>query len=134
MAPERQSPPEPADDGGHRAGPGYVSGLHRPVGDVTRPEPDLPHRQQASGRAPRSAKMPRRQRPANAPGRQPSPTIPAGKALGAGLIALLVAMLLNSEQLVRDAERKPFGTGRDMSLAVWEPVSSFASAVGLTLR
>ncbi|MCB0992276.1 MAG: DUF459 domain-containing protein [Acidimicrobiales bacterium] len=44
-----------------------------------------------------------------------------------------MAMLLNSEQLVRDAERKPFGTGRDMSLAVWEPVSSFASAVGLTL-
>ncbi|MCP3936900.1 MAG: DUF459 domain-containing protein [Actinomycetia bacterium] len=58
--------------------------------------------------------------------------MPAGKALGAGLVALLVAMLLNADQLENDARRKPFGNGRDVSLAIWEPVNDFAGALGLT--
>lgn len=134
MAPTRQPPPDNSNEGGHRAGPGYVSGLGSPDPRASRP-PTKPAGRGAGAKRPTEPRRPsssgsgKRVRPSDAP----SATMPAGKALGAGVIALLVAMLLNSEQLVRDAERKPFGAGRDVSLAVWEPVSDVASAVGLTL-
>ncbi len=58
--------------------------------------------------------------------------MPAGQALFTGVVALLVAMFLNADQLVRDAERKEFGTARDVSLAIWEPVQTVADALFLT--
>lgn len=49
----------------------------------------------------------------------------------AGLLALVLAAFLNADQLVRDAERKEFGTGRDVSLALWEPLQSVSNALQL---
>ena len=63
---------------------------------------------------------------------RPPGTMPAGQALATGVIGLLVAMFLNAGQLVRDAERKEFGTARDISLAIWEPVEVVADALFLT--
>ena len=59
--------------------------------------------------------------------------MPAGGVLLGGLVGLLLAVLLNAEALLRDAEQKPFGAGRDISVAVWTPVEGVASTVGLTL-
>ena len=56
----------------------------------------------------------------------------AGQVFLGGILGLAVAILLNSEQLLRDAEQKPFGRDRDVSVAVWEPIESFASTLGLT--
>ena len=61
-----------------------------------------------------------------------SGTLAAGQVLMAGVLALLLAALLNADALVRDAERLEFGTRRDVSLAVWEPVQSVANALGLS--
>ncbi|MDG2114919.1 MAG: DUF459 domain-containing protein [Actinomycetota bacterium] len=58
--------------------------------------------------------------------------LPAGKVLLGGLLGLVVAILLNSQALLRDAEQKPFGRSRDVSVAIWEPVEGVASAIGLT--
>ncbi len=58
---------------------------------------------------------------------------PAGRVLLIGLLALVLAALLNSQALLRDAQTKPLGWPRDVSLAVWEPVETVASAVGLHL-
>lgn len=58
---------------------------------------------------------------------------PAGRVLLIGLLALVLAALLNSQALLRDAQTKPLGWTRDVSLAVWEPVETVASAVGLHL-
>ncbi|WP_419842797.1 DUF459 domain-containing protein [Candidatus Poriferisodalis sp.] len=59
--------------------------------------------------------------------------MPAGKALLAGLLGLAVAIVLNSQQLLREAQQKPFGWERDVSVAVWSPVEGAASAVGVHL-
>ena len=56
----------------------------------------------------------------------------AGKVLLGGLLGLGIAIVLNSEALLRDARQKPFGVSRDVSVAVWEPVEGVASALGLT--
>ncbi len=58
-------------------------------------------------------------------------TRPAGIVLAIGLVALIVAAALNADALVRDAEGKPFGTGRDAALSVWEPVRDVAHALQL---
>lgn len=58
---------------------------------------------------------------------------PAGRVLLIGLLGLLLAVLLNSQALLRDAQTKPLGWPRDVSLAVWEPAETAASALGLHL-
>ena len=59
--------------------------------------------------------------------------VPAGKVLLAGGLGLVLAIVLNSQQLLREAQHKPFGWERDASVAVWEPVEGVSSAVGLHL-
>ncbi|WP_420446541.1 DUF459 domain-containing protein [Candidatus Poriferisodalis sp.] len=59
--------------------------------------------------------------------------VAAGKVLLAGALGLLLAIVLNSQQLLREAQQKPFGWERDASVAVWEPVEGAASSVGLHL-
>ena len=59
--------------------------------------------------------------------------VPAGQVLLAGALGLTLAIMLNSQQLLREAQQKPFGTERDVSVAVWEPVEGVASAVGAHL-
>ena len=55
--------------------------------------------------------------------------MPAGGVLVGGVVGLILALLLNAEALLRDAEQQPFGTGRDISVAVWGPVERAASAL-----
>jgi uncharacterized protein len=62
----------------------------------------------------------------------PARGVPAGKVLLGGLLGLAVAALLNAGALLRDAEQKPLGRGRDISLAIWEPVESLSSALQIT--
>ncbi|WP_419916384.1 DUF459 domain-containing protein [Candidatus Poriferisodalis sp.] len=59
--------------------------------------------------------------------------VPAGKVLLAGALGLTLAIVLNSQQLLREAQQKPFGWERDVSVAVWEPVEGAASAAGVHL-
>ena len=59
--------------------------------------------------------------------------VAAGKVLLAGALGLALAIVLNSQQLLREAQQKPFGAERDVSVAVWEPVEDASSAVGLHL-
>lgn len=59
--------------------------------------------------------------------------VAAGRVLAAGAFGLLLAIALNAQQLLREASQKPFGWERDASVAVWEPVESASSAVGLHL-
>lgn len=59
--------------------------------------------------------------------------VPAGKVLLAGALGLALAIVLNSQQLLREAQQKPFGPERDVSVAVWEPVEGLASASGAHL-
>ena len=59
--------------------------------------------------------------------------VAAGRVLAAGALGLVLAIALNAQQLLREAQQKPFGTERDASIAVWEPVESASSAVGLHL-
>jgi len=59
--------------------------------------------------------------------------VPAGKVLLAGALGLALAIVLNSQQLLREAQQKPFGWERDASVAVWEPVEGVASAAGAHL-
>src|SRR5690606_29891576 len=49
----------------------------------------------------------------------PGETVPAGRVLVVGFVGLLLAALLNADSLVERAESKPFGWGRDVSLAIW---------------
>lgn len=59
--------------------------------------------------------------------------VAAGRVLAAGALGLVLAIALNAQQLLREATQKPFGASRDASVAVWEPVESISSAVGLHL-
>ncbi len=59
--------------------------------------------------------------------------MPAGKVLLAGALGLALAIVLNSQQLLREAQQKPFGWERDVSVAAWEPVEGVASAAGVHL-
>jgi len=122
-----------------RAGPSYISGLSRePSRDSTpdreRPQPPSSVYRRATGqgdgRPPVPNTLRRGQRSAaDPPAARP---LPAGQVLLAGVVALALAAFLNADALVRDAERKEFGTGRDVSLAVWEPVQAVANALGLS--
>jgi len=58
-------------------------------------------------------------------------SIPAGKVLAVALIGLLLGALLNADSLVEQAERKPFGWPRDVSLAIWEPLATVSHALAL---
>jgi uncharacterized protein len=59
--------------------------------------------------------------------------MPAGRVLGVVLIALLVAVLFNSEAIVRAGESMQGGTTRDVVLSVARPLDDVAGAVGLHL-
>ena len=111
----RQSSPQRDESplsSAHKAGPVYTSGLSRAA-----PAQELEARgRRRTARSSNSAVT----------------TMPAGKVLLAGIVGLIVAALLNADALVRDAERMEFGTTRDVSLAVWEPVQAISSALGLT--
>ncbi len=50
-----------------------------------------------------------------------------------GIFGLLLAIGLNAQVLLAEAESKPFGWARDLSVAVWEPVEAVSSFVGLHL-
>jgi uncharacterized protein len=60
-------------------------------------------------------------------------TMPAGRVLGVIVIALFVAMLFNSEAIVRAGESMQQGTTRDIVLSVARPLDDAAGAVGLHL-
>ncbi|MGQ0432801.1 MAG: SGNH/GDSL hydrolase family protein [Microthrixaceae bacterium] len=51
---------------------------------------------------------------------------PAGQLLAVMLTALVLAALVNADALVRRAEHKPLGPGRDRSLSLWHPVQDVA--------
>jgi len=51
---------------------------------------------------------------------------PAGQLLAVMLVALVLAALVNADALVRRAEHKPLGPGRDRSLYLWHPVQDVA--------
>jgi uncharacterized protein len=59
--------------------------------------------------------------------------MPAGRVLGVILIALVVAMLFNSEAMVRAGESMKPGTTRDVVLSVARPVDDVAGAIGFHL-
>lgn len=59
--------------------------------------------------------------------------VAAGRVLATGAFGLLLAIALNSQQLLREAQQKPFGWERDVSVAVWEPIEAVSSAIGLHL-
>ena len=48
-----------------------------------------------------------------------------------GLIGLVLGALLNADSLVAQAERKPFGWSRDVSLMVWRPVQDVSHFLSL---
>jgi hypothetical protein len=57
---------------------------------------------------------------------------PAGKVLAWGLLGLLLASLLNSKILLKEAQSKPLGTDRTLSIALWTPIEKVAGSLGLT--
>ena len=59
--------------------------------------------------------------------------MPAGRVLGVIAIALAIAVLFNSEAMVRAGEGMEPGTTRDIVLAVANPVDDVAGAIGLHL-
>jgi len=63
--------------------------------------------------------------------RRPSAEHSAGHVLVVMLAGLLLAALVNADALVERAERKPFGSDRDRSLAIWHPVQDVAHVLQL---
>jgi uncharacterized protein len=59
--------------------------------------------------------------------------MPAGRVLGVIVIALLVAVLFNSEAIVRAGESMERGPTRDVVLSIARPLDDAAGAVGLHL-
>lgn len=55
----------------------------------------------------------------------------AGDVLVIGVAALVLAALINADAMVERAEEKPFGPGRDRSLAIWHPVQDVAHVLQL---
>jgi lysophospholipase L1-like esterase len=55
----------------------------------------------------------------------------AGRVLATMVLALVLAALVNADALVERAEEKPFGPGRDRSLAIWHPVQDLAHVLQL---
>jgi len=59
-------------------------------------------------------------------------TTSAGQVFVVMMGALLIGAVLNAEAMVQRASTQELGWSRDLSLMVWEPVESVASALGLT--
>lgn len=57
---------------------------------------------------------------------------PAGKVLAWGLLGLLLASFLNSKILLEEAQSKPLGRDRTLSIALWTPIEKVAGSLGLT--
>jgi hypothetical protein len=57
--------------------------------------------------------------------------VPAGRVLIVLVAALVLAMLVNADALVRQAEQQPIGPGRDRALAVWHPVQDVSHVLQL---
>jgi hypothetical protein len=57
--------------------------------------------------------------------------VPAGRVLVVLVAALVLAMLVNADVLVRQAEQQPIGPGRDRALAVWHPVQDVSHVLQL---
>src|SRR5688500_5482811 len=64
---------------------------------------------------------------------RPNLTMPAGRVLGVVVIALLVAVLFNSEAIVRAGESMQKGTTRDVVLSIARPLDDAAGTIGLHL-
>ena len=60
-------------------------------------------------------------------------TMPAGRVLGVIVIALAIAVLFNSEAMVRAGEGMQPGPTRDIVLSVARPIDDVAGAIGLHL-
>src|SRR5215208_2353234 len=60
-------------------------------------------------------------------------TMPAGRVLGVIVIALAIAVLFNSEAVVRAGEGMQPGPTRDIVLSVARPIDDVAGAIGLHL-
>ena len=67
------------------------------------------------------------------PARDRDLRMPAGRVLGVILIALAIAVLFNSEAMVRAGEGMQPGATRDIVLAVARPIDDVAGAIGLHL-
>ena len=67
------------------------------------------------------------------PARNRDLRMPAGRVLGVIVIALAVAVLFNSEAMVRAGEGMQPGATRDIVLAVARPIDDVAGAIGLHL-
>lgn len=60
------------------------------------------------------------------------PVIGPGKAFLLVIAALGAAAIFNAEQLLKEAEGKPFGRDRDFWVSVWSPVESISDTLLLT--
>ena len=67
------------------------------------------------------------------PARDRDLTLPAGRVLGVIVIALAIAVLFNSEAMVRAGEGMQPGPTRDIVLSVARPIDDVAGAIGLHL-
>lgn len=65
-------------------------------------------------------------------GRRRAGDAPAGQVLAVMAAGLVLAALVNADALVERAEGKPFGSGRDRSLAIWHPVQDVGHVSQLT--
>jgi hypothetical protein len=70
-------------------------------------------------------------RPTRRPTRRGRKLVPAGRALQATLLALVLASLFCADSLERVAERQPFGTTRDVALAITRPLHTVSHALFL---
>lgn len=67
------------------------------------------------------------------PARDRNLTMPAGRVLGVIVIALAIAVLFNSEAMVRAGEGMQPGPTRDIVLSVARPIDDVAGTIGLHL-
>jgi hypothetical protein len=58
-------------------------------------------------------------------------TQPAGRVLVVMVLTLVLAVLVNADDLVARAERRPFGPARDRALAIWHPVQDVSHVLQL---
>lgn len=58
-------------------------------------------------------------------------TQPAGRILVVMILALVLAVLVNADDLVARAERRPLGPARDRALAIWHPVQDVSHVLQL---
>lgn len=70
--------------------------------------------------------------PERPPSGAAAPTMTARRVIAVVLAALVLGTLLNAESLEATAERQPFGTRRDVALALIGPVADLSRAVGLS--